>query len=282
MKASWVSEFIPAPEGLSRCDTSLKGATLPPSRGVQLGLLGGFSLQGLPAAGRLNLPHQAQRLLAVLAIAGITSRAWVAGTLWPETTEDRAHSSLRTAIWQVTRSSSTILCTQGTELGLADDIQVDIRALRQAAQAALNDGIPSQGQVEMLRGAPDLLLGWYDDWVHFERESLTQLRLHALERLSAQRLTHGRYADALALALAAVATEPLRDSAHRLVVQCHLREGNAVHALRHFDGYRDLLHRELGIPPSPQMQQLIGPLRSTHSPRTKPPIPGPALQQPRF
>jgi DNA-binding SARP family transcriptional activator len=243
MNASWVSEFIPAPEGLSRCDTGLVGATLPPSRGVRLGLLGGFSLQDLPGAGRLNLPHQAQRLLAVLAVAGITSRTWVAGTLWPETTEDRAHSSLRTAIWHVTRGSSTILRTQGTELGLADDIQVDIRALRQA------------------------------DWVHFERESLTQLRLHALERLSAQRLTHGRYADALALALAAVATEPLRDSAHRLVVQCHLREGNAVHALRHFDGYRDLLHRELRVPPSPQMQQLIGPLRSTHSPRTKPPTP---------
>ena len=114
----------------------------------------------------------------------------------------------------------------------------------------------------MLRGAPDLLPGWYDDWVHFERESLTQLRLHALERLSGQRLTAGRYAEALALAMAAVATEPLRDSAHRLVVQCHLREGNAVHALRHYEGYRDLLHRELGIPPSPQMQQLLGPLRS--------------------
>jgi DNA-binding SARP family transcriptional activator len=228
---------------------------------VRLGLLGGFSVQDPHGTGRLNLPHQAQRLIAVLAVAGITSRAWVAGTLWPDTTEDRAHSSLRTAIWQVSRASGNILRKPGTELGLADDTDIDIRALQRAARAALDDDALSGGQIEMLRGAPDLLPGWYEDWVLFERESLAQQRLHALERLSTQRLTQGRYADALALAMAAVATEPLRDSAHRLVVQCHLREGNAVHALRHFNGYRDLLHRELGIPPSPQMQQLIKPLR---------------------
>jgi DNA-binding SARP family transcriptional activator len=248
----------------SRVDMDLADTTFRPPA-VRLGLLGGFSVEDRHTAGRLTLPHQAQRLLAVLAVTGITSRAWVGGTLWPETTEERAHSSLRTAIWQVTRPSRRILWTQGTEVALADDVDVDVRDLRQAAHAALNDGAATPRHLEMLRGAPDLLPGWYDDWVQLERESLTQLRLHALEHLSLEMLQQGRFADALALALAAVATEPLRDSAHRLVVQCHLREGNAVHALRHFNGYRDLLRRELGIPPSPQMQHLISPLQPTRT-----------------
>ena len=259
MDAFWASMTTPAPARGSRVDIDVPTTAFRPPA-VRLGLLGGFHVEDQHGAGRLVLPHQAQRLLAVLAVTGVTSRTWVSGTLWPETTEERAHSSLRTAIWQVTRASRRILWTAGTEVTLAADVDVDVPDLRKAAHAAVNDDPATPRHLEMLRGAPNLLPGWYDDWVQSERESLNQLRLHALEHLSDKLLKQGRFADALPFALAAVATEPLRDSAHRLVIQCHLRDGNAVHALRHFNGYRDLLRRELGIPPSAQMQHLIGPL----------------------
>ncbi len=219
-------------------------------------LLGGFAAHDSDLGGSIPLPHQAQRVLAVLAVTRVTSRSWIAGTLWPDTTEDRAHSSLRTAIWQIARASTDFVHSSGTQVRLAADVQVDLADLRQAADAALQDTASTE-QIAMLRRAPDLLPGWYDDWLLFERESLTQVRLHALEHLGRRQLTQGRPAEALASALAAVALEPLRDSSHRLVVQAHLAQGNAAQALRHFDTYRRLLHSELGIPPSAQMKRLV-------------------------
>jgi len=90
--------------------------TVPPTRpltaeGLTLGLLGGFSVQDKQNPDRPPaVPHHAERLLAVLAIAGVTSRAWLAGTLWAEATEERALNSLRTAIWQVNRISGSCCC----------------------------------------------------------------------------------------------------------------------------------------------------------------------------
>jgi DNA-binding SARP family transcriptional activator len=98
--------------------------------------------------------------------------------------------------------------------------------------------------------ADDLLVGWYDDWVLLERERLRQLRLHALEVLSGQLLAAGNGPAAVEAALAAVAVEPLRESAHRAVIRAHLAEGNRAEALRQRDQLRHLLRLELGVKPS--------------------------------
>ncbi len=60
--------------------------------------------------------------------------------------------------------------------------------------------------------------------------------------------------------LGAVRSEPLRDSAHRSVIEVHLAEGNHAEALRQYDGYRRLLADELGLPPSPAIRRLVAPL----------------------
>ena len=65
-----------------------------------------------------------------------------------------------------------------------------------------------------MAGTPELLLGWYDDWVVIERERLTQLHLTALESLSDRLLSDGEHAKALQVALAAVQVDPLRESGH--------------------------------------------------------------------
>jgi DNA-binding SARP family transcriptional activator len=51
--------------------------------------------------------------------------------------------------------------------------------------------------------------------------------------------------------------EPLRETAHRLMIEVHLREGNAYEALRTYHKFYDLVRRELGLTPSPQMQALL-------------------------
>lgn len=119
------------------------------------------------------------------------------------------------------------------------------------------DSSEDDSAVSLLLDGGELLPGWYDDWVIFERERLRQLRLHALE-VSAQRIAaRGDYARALQLVLEAAQTEPLRESAHRIVIAIHLAEGNVYEALRHYAFVRDLLLAELGIAPSEQLTAML-------------------------
>ncbi len=98
---------------------------------------------------------------------------------------------------------------------------------------------------------------WYEDWLVFERERFRQLQLHALEALSRLLAASGRFAEAVESGLAAVAAEPLRESAHRCLINAYLAEGNAGEAIRQFVRYRDLLRAELDLAPSEQMELLF-------------------------
>ena len=59
-------------------------------------------------------------------------------------------------------------------------------------------------------------------------------------------------------ALAVIATDPLRESAHRALIRVHLAEGNIGEALRQYAFFRRLSTQLLGLDPSPEMEQLIG------------------------
>jgi DNA-binding SARP family transcriptional activator len=105
--------------------------------------------------------------------------------------------------------------------------------------------------------AGSLLPDWYDDWVLLERERYRQLGLHALEMLSEHLTAARRFGPALEAALAAVAGEPFRESAHRVLIKAHLAEGNASEAIRQYDFYRKLVNDHLGLDPSPAMDALL-------------------------
>jgi DNA-binding SARP family transcriptional activator len=67
----------------------------------------------------------------------------------------------------------------------------------------------------------------------------------------------GQRPEAAEAALAAVAQEPLRESAHRLVMEAHLADGNPGEAVRHYRLFARLLGRQLGLQPSPRMRALL-------------------------
>lgn len=102
-----------------------------------------------------------------------------------------------------------------------------------------------------------LLPDWYDDWVTVERERFRQLRLHALEALAARYVELGRFAEAVEMAQLAVTAEPIRESAHRVLIEAHLPEGNTGEALRQYHLFRELLNEELGLSPSPRIRELL-------------------------
>ena len=103
----------------------------------------------------------------------------------------------------------------------------------------------------------ELLPDWYDDWVTDERERFRQLRLHALEVMAERLAGSRRWGDAVLAALAAVSADPLRESAHRAVIKVHLAEGNVAEAIRQLRRCERLMIDEVGVPPSPKLQELV-------------------------
>ncbi|MGY1781951.1 AfsR/SARP family transcriptional regulator [Geodermatophilus sp. SYSU D01036] len=196
--------------------------------------------------------------MALVCLSGRPPRAVVAGELWPDVPEDHAHGSLRSALWRLQRAAPGLVHASGTVLSLAEGVRVDVqelghwaRRVRDPASSLAEVDIPDVG----LRG--ELLPGWYDDWVLLERERLRQLRMHALEEVAARLAAAGRYGDALQAAYAAVRGEPLRESAHRVVIRVHLAEGNVAEAVRAYERFRVMLADHLGVQPSEPMTRLV-------------------------
>ncbi|MGH3949837.1 MAG: AfsR/SARP family transcriptional regulator [Pseudonocardiaceae bacterium] len=228
--------------------------------GNWLHLLGGFRLE--LAGATVSVPVNGQRLLAYLSIRGAMPRADVAGTLWPEVSEHNAYGSLRTTMWRLHRTGAALIDTVGAIVALSPQVSIDVRVFADTAHSVLRRQAPTE-QTDLeaeslaLATASDLLPGWYDDWVIFERERLRQLRLHTLEVLATRLAEQRRFAAALDTALEAIRLEPLRESAHRVVIGIHLAEGNVAEAMRHFRFVTDLLRAELGIAPSGELTRLM-------------------------
>ena len=204
------------------------------------------------------LPPAVQRLVAHLCLCGRPTRAAVAGRLWPDVPEQQAQGSLRSALWRLQKASSGLLDVSGGALALAVGVRVDVRELWEWAQrvsAPGEDGGDPGTPSDELRG--ERLPGWYDDWVLLERGRLHQLRMHALEPVAVSLAAAGRHGEARDAAYAAVREEPLRESAHRVVVRVHLAEGNVAEAVRAYEDFRTMLFDELGTVPTPEMTRLV-------------------------
>jgi DNA-binding SARP family transcriptional activator len=224
---------------------------------VQLDLLSGFRVVHRDTP--IGLPLGAQRVLAYLALHDRpVLRATLAGTLWRDTTGRRAAANLRSALWRLNQEGLRLVTATVTSLGLAAHVGVDIRRVEELAHGVLDATLRCEDikrPANALGG--DFLPDWSDDWVFVERERFRQLRLHALESLCEQLTAVGRFGHAVDAGLAAVAGEPLRESAHRAVIKAYLAEGNRGEALRQYAFYRKLLFTELRTAPSPRMRALF-------------------------
>jgi len=248
---------------------TMTGATGSPAGGrpekklpldVRLCLFGGPYVER--AGARLPVPDGAQRLVALVALRdGWADRRVVAGLLWPDVPEERAAGNLRSAIWRLKSAGLDVLAVQRWALVLQDCVVVDaLEVSAWADRLVRGRQRPEDLALDRLAAEPDELLpGWVDDWVTFERERLRQRVLHALETLSAELGRVGRHGEAVEAALSAVRMEPLRESAQRTLVRAHLAEGNRAEAIRTVDAYARLLQRELGIGVSGELSRLVRP-----------------------
>jgi DNA-binding SARP family transcriptional activator len=227
------------------------------SAALELRLFGCWDLRS--PSGTVSLGGREQRLVALLALRGRRPRVQVAGTLWPDTREERALTSLRSAVMRVRRSAGGLLEIGHSTLALAADVRVDVQQLtRWAAEPRIHGTGRARWWVGVLRDA-ELLPGWYDDWVLFERERLQHLRLAALESEGLRSLDRGDYDTALMAALEATTIEPLRETAHSILIRAHLLAHNPSAAVEAYRAYRHQLRASMGISPSREMDDLVRP-----------------------
>jgi DNA-binding SARP family transcriptional activator len=240
---------------------------------VQLCVVGGFALTVGPHS--VTAPLAVQRLLAFLALhARPVTRSYVAGSLWAEVTEQRAVANLRATLWRTPATGVELITCTRTQLALGPAVAVDLADIAERARRLIEcwshppistqDGRSQRPDVGFSAGGrpeeafiSDLLPGWDDEWVAVERERLRQLRLHALDALARSHLYSGDTARAIDVALQAVAAEPRRESAWRLLIEAHLAEGNVCEAVRECERFRELLYSAVGLRPSRMLESLI-------------------------
>lgn len=224
----------------------------------QLALLEGFGL--CRAGSPVVLPAGTQRLLAFLALHGTCHRSVVAGTLWPEVSEVHALARLRTGVWRLSKVVPGLVVPPGPALALSDAVEVDSRRQEAFATALLRGQLDDQNRLRAELSAlwpGELLPGWYDDWVVRERERLSELRVRALEVAAVRLLLDHQLDTARQLALEAVRTDPLRETATAVLMRVHLAEGNAADAVTRYVAFVGRLRRELGLEPSARLTRLL-------------------------
>ena len=242
------------------------------SRNLVSSLLSRHDLDGVPAVllfggpyvmlngGRVDVPDGSKRLLVFVALGTErVDRRFAAGSLWPIGNDDRAAGNLRSALWRLRCAGIDLVESDKCSLRLRPGTVVDVSLVCDWA-TRLVDGSATGADLCVANwrtDAMELLPGWYDDWVIFERERIRQEVLHAMEILSRRLAAAGRCAEAVATAISAVSADPLRESAHRVLIEAHLAEGNLAEGRRAYDRYRAIVRRELGVEPGRELTNLI-------------------------
>jgi DNA-binding SARP family transcriptional activator len=211
----------------------------------------------------LHLGGREQRLTALLALRGRRPRVLVAATLWPDTLEDRARASLRTAIRRTQESAPGLLEADRSTIGLSRDVRVDVNGLVRAMRAVPAHQHKDPAALLSLLETAELLPGWYDDWVLYEREKLEQSIVRTLETLATIAYERGDLVTALHAARAASRMEPLLDAMRSIAIKARLGLGDVSGAAQEFRRYRRFLAQELGIEPPAEVAALFKGLRST-------------------
>ncbi len=210
-----------------------------------------------------------QSLLAYLVLhhGAPQSRTRLASLLWPDSTEEQAHTNLRNLLYKLRQalpeSDRYLVVDRHTLLWQGDDSwTLDVLDFEQAvarAEQAEQEGnhvmlrLALEKAVELYQG--DLLPGCYDDWVLPERDRLSQLFLDVLEWLLCLREQEGDYQGAIRIAQRLQRTDPLQEASYRHLMRLYAASGNRAAAVRTYQRCVAILERELAVEPGPATRQ---------------------------
>lgn len=169
-------------------------------------------------------------------------------------------------------SGSTYIRRHGDQYYFSQDTphRLDIPGFLESA--ALGERMERKGQASQAAAAYELAVDLYrgdlfednpyEDWCWEERETLRERYLGVLERLAGLCLDRGLPDRGITLYRKALKIDPLRESMHLGLIGAFLAKGQTAEALRQYEVCRDLLRRELGINPGPDIERLVHRIRN--------------------
>jgi predicted ATPase/DNA-binding SARP family transcriptional activator len=201
--------------------------------------------------------------LLILRQGNELERAWLAGTLWPDSPARQALANLRNSLLDLRRAlgpeAARLLapCPQTLALDLSG-AQID---LLQFDAAVAGEDLPALRQAVSLYHGP-LLEGCTEEWVLEARQLREQAYLGALERLATTALGAGDRVAATRYLRQAAAADPLQESTQRALMQSLADQGSYAAALSVYHELRERLHRELNAAPDPETTTLFQAIRA--------------------
>lgn len=205
-----------------------------------------------------------QQIVAILALRpGVVSLDTLADVLWPDAPPANWKAALRNAIARLRHELEAVgaggdafVATTAAGYRLAAGYTVDVHEALAAvdeAERALDDGDPDAALELAGPAAGGLGAGLAatldDDVLLPDRTRVDAGAVRALELAAAAAVQVGRAGMAVRFATDAVERDPLREEAHRRLIDAHLAAGNRSAALRAYESCRRTLVDELGIGP---------------------------------
>lgn len=231
---------------------------------MRLKTIGGLWIEGEA----LPIGPRPLALLAVAANAGPKgiSRERLIGIFWAETGEEQARHTLSQTLYGLRKTVGRDLIIGSTHLRLDPSVESDIGDLRTALSAGDFETVARLYTGEFLDafylpGAPE-----FERWVEEERASLRGDALRAIERLARNADQAGQPTDAVRWWGRLTALDPLSARYAGGYIRALAGAGDHSGALARARQHREVIHRELGVEPDPEIQQLEATLRTAPAP----------------
>jgi DNA-binding SARP family transcriptional activator/TolB-like protein len=229
--------------------------------GLVLKLFGGFRLIHQDAQ-QVVLTERARALLAYLAVAQFpVPRQALAELLSDAGSEQEQRTSFRQTLYLLRKATVDNIVLSSSDGGLqlnAELVEADAHLFKRAL--ANRDRGSLKAAVEIYEGpfldgvkSPSSV---FEEWLQARRAEYLEHILEALLRLSDLDAAAGVHAAALASARRALTLDPLREDAHRRVMQSLTALGQRANALRQYETARQLLAHELGVTPEEETVEL--------------------------
>jgi DNA-binding SARP family transcriptional activator len=235
---------------------------------LHLNLLGAPEIQVSGSTTPWQLRDQkARALLFYLAVTGRPqSRDYLATLLWSDSLESNARHSLRSCLYHLRHALQAcgvaellLVNSDHVHLNLEED-QCDITRFRQLIATKSEPALAEA--VALYRGP--LLEGFtlteapvFENWVRAEATSLGRAHHLALERLLASSESRQLWSEATEYAEKMVQLDPLDETSLQRLMRLYLQSGATGRALLQYRHFKDSLHRELGLLPSPETEELL-------------------------
>ncbi|HYW71472.1 MAG TPA: BTAD domain-containing putative transcriptional regulator [Pyrinomonadaceae bacterium] len=221
-----------------------------------------------------------QELLSFLLIRGQQhhSREALAAMLWGDTSTERSKKYLRQSLWHLQHVLETSVSEPANHLLIEHDWLrlnptnrpwCDVEEFEKAATAAegisgrrLTDTQAGQLKAAAVLYRDDLLVGWYQEWVLFERERLQNKYLLLLDKLIVYSETHQEYEQGQGYATRILRYDPARERTHRELMRLYYLSGDRTAALRQYERCVIALQRELSVIPERRTIDLYEQMKS--------------------